>query len=92
MESTREGRFRCWDIWIVHLRSFLASWEAFYERVGRYVSRNPGKVILLTILFVILCGIGFLRLETEHRTVKLFVPTGSTSKKALKKASRISKT
>ena len=85
MEATREGKSRCWDIWIVHLRSFLASWEAFYERVGRYVSRNPGKVILLTILFVILCGIGFWRLETEHRTLKLFVPTRSTSEKALKK-------
>ena len=45
-----------------------------YSSVGGWVGTRPKKTIILCIVLCLLCGIGFLRWETENRPEELWVP------------------
>ncbi len=52
---------------------------SFFSKLGLYVGKNPKKTIVLSFLLMAICGIGFLRWETENREAKLWVPQGTTA-------------
>ena len=74
-----------WISYVVWLRSLLAQLEQIFEVIGRKVAKNPKKTIFIALLCVALCAVGLLRLRTEVRSEKLFVPTNSVSNVALQK-------
>lgn len=56
--------------------------------LGEKVAKQPIVTLLLCILFVAFCSVGFIRLKTESRTEKLFIPQKSRSLDDLDKAEK----
>lgn len=50
-----------------------------YSSIGGWVGTRPKKTIALCLLLTILCGIGFLRWETENRSEELWVPQNTVA-------------
>jgi len=46
----------------------------FFQAIGGYVGHKPWRTIFACILLTVLCGIGFMRWETENRSEELWVP------------------
>lgn len=55
----------------------VISWT-FYK-TGHFVAFRPKLTILLSIIFAIVCGSGFINFTTESRPEKLWVPQGTTA-------------
>jgi len=51
--------------------------ERFFYRWGKFVSRNPYAVILVSTLLTALSGIGFLNYRQEHQANQLWIPPAS---------------
>jgi len=45
-----------------------------FTKLGVVCGKYPRRTILLSILFTVVCGAGFMRWSTENRTEKLWVP------------------
>mmetsp|Transcript_14392 Transcript_14392/g.34816 ORF Transcript_14392/g.34816 Transcript_14392/m.34816 type:complete len:1133 (-) Transcript_14392:385-3783(-) len=48
--------------------------SSFFSVIGSWVGRNPRKTIAYSLILTVLCGLGFLRFETENRGDQLWVP------------------
>jgi Niemann-Pick C1 protein len=59
------------------VESFLRQW--FYKQ-GVWISKFPGRTLLLTLIFVVVCLLGLLRFEVQTDPEKLWVPAGSKAK------------
>ena len=51
----------------------------FFYDLGVYVDANARKVIWITVAVTVVCGFGFVRLESESRPEKLFTPQDSAA-------------
>jgi len=51
--------------------------ERIFYRWGRFVSLHPYPVIIVSILFTVLSGLGFLNFRQEHRANLLWIPPWS---------------
>ena len=60
--------------------------EKNFELFARKVALNPWKVIGLVLLLCCLSGLGLLRLKTENRIDKLYIPSNTLSERAMKEA------
>lgn len=52
-----------------------------FFKLGTFVGGKPRWTILLSFLLTILCGIGFLRWETESRGEELWIPQDTTAER-----------
>ena len=72
-----------WQLYLLVMRGILAWLEKQFERLGKSVTTYPKVTILISLVGVSICAVGFVRLRFESRSSKLFVPQNSPSFKAL---------
>ncbi|XP_031567431.1 patched domain-containing protein 3-like [Actinia tenebrosa] len=65
--------------------------EKAFGWLGKTVAKHPWPTILICLVVVGVCSVGFMYLQSENRVEKLYVPPGSTSVKDLVKASQFFK-
>eukprot|EP00803_Ostreobium_quekettii_P007433 evm.model.scf_3200.1 EVM.evm.TU.scf_3200.1 scf_3200:6883-8937(+) len=55
--------------------------ERFFQRLGALVGSRPWLPMLVSVLLVVLCALGYGRFEEESRGEKLWVPGGTQAQK-----------
>jgi len=55
----------------------IGSLEKFFYRWGIFASKHPYPVILVSLIFTICTGIGFINFRQEHQADKLWIPPSS---------------
>ena len=90
----RSCTFGChspYSIWVSFCNWLHHILENLFGAMGEIISNHPFTTIAVSILIVGLCSIGFLWLNPEDRTTKIFVPQNSKSFQDLNKANKFFK-
>lgn len=53
--------------------------SGFFRKIGTFLGHNPKRCIVICIILTAVCGIGFIRFQTENRAEELWVPQDTTA-------------